>query len=202
MLSGNASAQNPNNAADEAWLDGRFERAADLYRLEALAGHGGDTVWFNVGTAAFAAGDTALARSALEVSARSIEPDIRFFSRYNLGLMELRLAAADSAMRTAHLTAALNHYREALLLRPNDVPSKWNLELASRMLPPPESGGADDQQNSGSGQEDSPQAEPQGLSVGQAEQILNSIAEEERNTLLRRNRNRSQIREARGRRDW
>ena len=47
-----AAAQNPSNAADEAWLDGRFERAAALYRLQATSGVGGDTVWFNVGTAA------------------------------------------------------------------------------------------------------------------------------------------------------
>ena len=116
--------------------------------------------------------------------------------------MELRLAAADSAQLTAHLAAARNHYREALLLRPNDEASKWNLELTNRMMPPPESSADDDQQNSGAGEEDSPQAEPQGLSIGQAEQILNSIAEEERRTLMRRNRSRSQIREARGRRDW
>jgi len=202
MLGGPAAAQNPKNAADEAWLDGRFERAAALYRLQALSGLGGDTVWFNLGTAALASGDTALAKSALEAAARSIEPGIRFLSRYNLGLMELRLAAADSAQLAAHLEAARNHYREALLLRPHDAATKWNLELANRLMPPPRSDAADDQQNSGSGQEDSPQAEPQGLSVGQAEQILNSIADEERRTLMRRNRNRSQIREARGRRDW
>ena len=197
-----ASAQNPSNAADKAWLDGRFERAAALYRLQAVAGQGGDTTWFNVGTAALATGDTAVARAALEISARSIEPDIRFGSRYNLGLLELRLAVIDSAQLVAHLEAARSHYREALLLRPNDSASKWNLEVANRMVPPPDDAGSDNQQNSGAGQEDSPQAEPQGLSIGQAEQILNSIAEEERRTLLRRNRNRSQIREARGRRDW
>ena len=196
------SAQNPANTADEAWLKGRFERAAALYRLQATSGQGGDTTWFNVGTAAMAAGDTALARAALDISARSIEPDIRFGSRYNLGLLELRLAVADSAHLVAHLDAARSHYREALLLRPSDSSSKWNLELANRMRPPPDEGASDDQQNSGSGQEDTPQAEPQGLSIGQAEQILNSIAEEERRTLLRRNRNNSQVREARGRRDW
>ena len=197
-----AFAQNPSNAADQAWLDGRFERAAALYRLQAAAGQGGDTTWFNLGTAALASGDTALARAALEVSARSIEPDIRFGSRYNLGLLELRLAVVDSAQLTSHLDAARSHYREALLLRPADSASKWNLELAVRMIPPPDNAGSDDQQNAGAGQEDSPQAEPQGLSIGQAEQILNSIAEEERRTLLRRNRNNSQIRESRGRRDW
>jgi tetratricopeptide (TPR) repeat protein len=195
------SAQNPVNAADEAWLEGRFQRAADLYRLQALAGEGGDTIWFNVGTAAMAAGDTALARSALGISAASIEPGIRFAALYNLGLLELRLALADSVQQAAHLEAARGHLREALLLRPSDTASKWNLELANRMMPPPQQT-SPDTQGGGSGQQDSPHAESQGLSVGQAEQILNSIADEERRTLLRRNRNRSQIREARGIRDW
>jgi tetratricopeptide (TPR) repeat protein len=202
VFSDGADAQNPKNAADEAWLAGRFERATALYRLQAFAGQGGDTTWFNVGTAALAAGDTALARSALETSVRSIEPDIRFGSRYNLGILELRLAVTDSAQLVAHLDAARSHYREALLLRPSDTASKWNLELANLLMPTPLAAPPDDPQNSGAGQEDSPQAEPQGLSIGQAEQILNSIAEEERRTLLRRNRSRSQIREARGRRDW
>jgi len=197
-----ANAQNPKNMGDQAWLDGRFERAAALYRLQALAGQGGDTAWFNVGTAALAAGDTALARSALETAASSLEPDIRFAAKYNLGVLDLRLAVADSAQRVPHLEAAKSHCREALLLRPTDSSSKWNLELANLMMPPPQNAPPDDQQNIGSGQEDSPQAEPQGLSVGQAEQILNSIAEEERRTLLRRNRSRSSIRQARGRRDW
>jgi Ca-activated chloride channel family protein len=202
VLGDGAFAQNPSNAADEAWLAGRFERATALYRLQALEGRGGDTTWFNVGTAALATGDTALARAALEISARSIEPGIRFGSRYNLGLLELRLAVADSAQLVSHLEAARSHYREALLLRPTDAASKWNLELANRMVPPPDDGSSENPQNAGAGQEDSPQAEAQGLSIGQAEQILNSIAEEERRTLLRRNRKNSQVREARGRRDW
>jgi len=201
-LGGGAEAQNPKNTGDEAWLDGRFERAAALYRLQALAGQGGDTTWFNVGTAALAASDTSLARSALEMSARSIEPDIRFRAQYNLGILALRLAVTDTAQSVSHLEAARSHYREALLLRPSDSSSKWNLELANLMMPTAQDTPPDDQQNTGAGQEDSPEGVPQGLSVGQAEQILNSIAEEERRTLLRRNRNRSQIREARGRRDW
>jgi hypothetical protein len=203
LLLGEATdAQNPKNRADQAWIGGRFERATALYRLQALEGQGGDTTWFNVGTAALASGDTALARSALEAAARSVEPDIRFAARYNLGILELRLAVTDSAQMVSHLEAARGNYREALLLRPGDSSSKWNLELANQMMPAPQDAPPDDQQNSGAGQEDSEQAEPQGLSVGQAEQILNSIAEEERRTLLRRNRSRSSIREARGRRDW
>jgi len=201
-LSDGASAQNPKNSGDEAWLDGLFDRATAFYRIQAHAGQGGDTAWFNVGTAALAAGDTALARSALETASRSVEPDIRFGALYNLGILELRQAHTDTAQLVAHLEAARSHYREALLLRPSDSSSKWNLELADLLMPPPQSAPPDDQQNSGAGQEDSEQAEPQGLSVGQAEQILNSIAEEERRTLMRRNRRNSQIREARGRRDW
>lgn len=197
-----ASAQNPGNAADEAWLEGDFETAAALYRTQASSGRGGDTTWFNLGTAALATGDTAVARAALEISARSLEPDIRFGSLYNLGLLRLRQATIDTTHLASHLEAARTHYREALMLRPQDVASKWNLELANRMMPKPEDAAPGDPRNSGAGQDDSPQATPQGLSIGQAEQILNSIAEEERRTLMRRNRNLARLRETRGIRDW
>lgn len=197
-----ANAQGPKNAAEEAWVDGRFQRAAELYRLQALAGQGGDTAWFNGGTAALAAGDTVLARSALGTAARSIDPEIRFASLFNLGILELRLAMSDSANLVPHVETARRHYREALLLDPNDRAAKWNLELANRLMPEPEDVPPDSQQRTGSGQEDSPEAQPQGLTIGQAQQILNSIAEEERSTLMRLNRNRSQTRDAKGRRDW
>ena len=201
-LPGEAGAQRPRNDADEAWRDGRPGRAAEMYLLQAAGGDGGDTTWFNFGAAALAAGDTGAARNALGRAAQSVEPDIRFRARYNLGTMELLLAVRDSANLTRHLDEARKHYTEALLLRPRDVDTKWNLELAVSLVPAPADAGSSPQQGSGSGDEDTPPAEPQGLSEAQAEQILNSIAEEERRTLQRLNSLRRRLGEARGRRDW
>lgn len=196
-----AVGQGPRNAAEEAWLQGRFGESARLYLDQAREGLGGDSVWFNAGTAALASGDSTMARIGLERAARSMEPGLRFRAKYNLGLLELRLSDLDSTNKVEHLERAKQHYVEALLLRPKDESAKWNLELAlQKMPPPPENSGAQSQGPSGG---EDPQPPPsQGLSAAQAEQILNSIAEEERQTRLKLNRNRSQRRETRGKRDW
>ena len=201
-LSDPAHAQNPRNHAEEAWRDGRLDRAVALYYMEATAGKGGDTAWFNLGTAALANGDSATARRALGFAAESVDPSVRFGARYNLGLLELRLASLDTTRLVEHLEAAKRHYREALLLRPNDESAKWNMELAVLLMPTTDDAAPGSQQNQGAEQEDTPGQEPQGLSAAQAEQILNAIAEEERRTLLRRNQNRRRLSDARGRREW
>jgi Ca-activated chloride channel family protein len=194
-------AQAPRNRADAAWTRGDFEEAARVYFEQAQSGAGGDTAWFNLGTAALAVADTSVARAALEAAVRSVDPEIRFRARYNLGLLELRLAVRDARNETEHLEEARRHYREALLLKPDDADAKWNLELAIQMLPPEGSSGAEQPDPDEGGEEPQPPA-PQGLSAAQAEQILNSIAEEERRTREQMNRRRSSPREARGRKDW
>ncbi|UCD24075.1 MAG: VWA domain-containing protein [Gemmatimonadota bacterium] len=202
-LSETASAQGPRNAADDAWLRGDFAAAVSEYLQQAQLGEGGDTVLFNLGTAAMALGDTGVARTALVTAARSIEPDLRFRALFNLGLLELVLADRDSTNRGDHLEEARRYYREALLIRPNDMDAKWNYELTFEMMPPESGSGAEDEQAQPSpADSESEPAAPQGLSAAQAEQILNSIAEEERQTQERLNRRRSQLGETRGRRDW
>jgi Ca-activated chloride channel family protein len=200
-LSGNLEAQSPRNAADVAWTSGDLAAAQRLYYEQAQAGLGGDTTWFNLGTAAMARWDTAAALAALKIAAGSIDPQVRFRARYNLGLLELRLAERDDERRTEHLEAARSHYREALLLKPGDDDSKWNLELAVELLPPEGAGGAKQPDPAEGGEEPRPPA-PQGLSAAQAEQILNSIAEEERRTREQLNRRRHSLQEARGRKNW
>ena len=93
-------------------------------------------------------------------------------------------------------------YREALLLRPGDHAAKWNLELATRQRPPDQSSSGSGAGQGGSGREQEPQPPQSRLDRSQAEQILNSMSEEERRTLLARNQRRRQSRETRGRKDW
>jgi Ca-activated chloride channel homolog len=188
------------NPADRAWRSGNLEGAAVLYRDQVQRGVGGDTAWFNLGTAALALKDSAVARAALGQAAQSLDPEIRFRALYNLGLMNLRLAAADSANRNAYLDEAQQMYRQALLLRPSHEDAKWNYELTMRQKPPPDDGGSNQQPpSSGSSQEPQP-APVQGLTREQAEQILNSMLEEERNTRDAVNRRSRHSRV--GRKDW
>ncbi len=194
-------AQGPVNAADQAWSAGDVRRAAELYLEQVRSAKGGERAWFNLGTAAMALGDTATASQALDRVARSLDPDLRFRALYNLGLLALRAGLRDPAAREEQMAIARQRYREALLLRPHDRDAKWNLELAVRMTPPPAAGGGSGPTSGGGGGGEAEEA-PAALSPGQAEQILNSMAEEERRTILDRNRRRQQGREVRGWRDW
>jgi len=196
------AAQGPRNRADEAWRAEELREAAERYLAQVQMGEGGDTSWLNLGTAALAIRDTTTARRALERAAESLDPEVRFRARFNLGLLLLRLAAEDTSEAARHLEAARTHYREALLLRPGDHAAKWNLELATRLRPPDQSGGGGGGGQGGSGSEEAPQAPRSRLDRTQAEQILNSMSEEERRTLLERNQRRREGRETRGRKDW
>jgi len=182
-------AQRPRSPAEKAWDKGDSRAAAAAYLAE-LKSHGDDdTAWYNTGTAALAAGDPALARAALARAASSLDPDLRFRALYNLGLLGLREAKADSVNREAHLADAERAYREALLLQPHHIRAKWNLELVNRLRggggqntpnpPPPPSGGG------GGGAAQPPPPPPRGgsgMSESQADQVLQSIGQEELRT--------------------
>ena len=182
-------AQRPRSPAEKAWDKGDSRAAAAAYLAE-LKSHGDDdTAWYNTGTAALAAGDPALARAALARAASSLDPDLRFRALYNLGLLGLREAKADSVNREAHLADAERAYREALLLQPHHIRAKWNLELVNRLRggggqntpnpPPPPSGGG------GGGAAQPPPPPPSGgsgISESQADQVLQSIGQEELRT--------------------
>jgi Ca-activated chloride channel family protein len=187
--------------ADQAWRDSLFAEAADLYEAQTMSRRGGDTAWLNLGTAALAIGDTARAGPALSQAAESLDPELRFRALFNLGLLLLRLAEVDESNRQAYLDEARRSYREALLLRPGDEDAKWNHELIVRSTPP-QSGGGRQPPPTGREQED-PRGDPQtGLSREQAEQILNSMLAEERETLDKVNRRRAQSRQAMRRKNW
>jgi Ca-activated chloride channel family protein len=201
VCAGSLHAQAPRNHADEAWRAGRFAQAEELYRRQIEAGEGGDTALFNYGTAALARDDAEQADRVLRLAAESLDPEIRFRALYNLGLLSLRAGLRDSSGSRAALEAAAGYYRAALLLRPDHEGAKWNLELAVRQLPPEQSGGQ--RQGDGGGGESTDQPpQPQGLTRSQAEQILNSMLEEERQSLLARNNRRFESRQTRGRKEW
>src|SRR5947208_9361222 len=108
----------PRSAAEKAWDHGDVTRARAAYLAELTHRRQDDTAWYNAGTAALAGGDLETAQQALARAAASLEPDIRFRALYNLGLLALRVAGADTVNRDAHLAEAERAYREALLLNP------------------------------------------------------------------------------------
>lgn len=164
-----------------------------------------DTAWYNAGTAALGAEDFAAARAALGTAARSLDPELRFRALYNLGLAGLLEARADTARRDTLLAESVQHLREALLLRPDRIDAKWNLELATRRRPPPpmnpRGGGSAPPTNQGGGGETPETTRPGALSRAEAERILASVEQEERGVREDQVRRRRGL-TARTARDW
>lgn len=170
--------------------------AAAARQLQArLSPTASDTAYYNAGTALLGAGDLPAAEQALGQAARSLDPELRYRALYNQGVALLRRAGADSARRDSLLGEAADRLRQALTLEPGSRRAKWNLELAQRRRPPPPAGGGNaPKPPPPSGQQ--PQPPPQGpnrppegmptLSPEQAQQILNSVTREERDTRARR----------------
>ena len=211
-----AHAQRPRSPAERAWDKGDVRSAAAAYLAELKAHQDDDTAWYNTGTAALAAGDPALARATLARAAASLDPELRFRALYNLGLLALLEARSDSTNRETHLADAERAYREALLLQPHHIRAKWNLELVNRQRrgggqannppppPAPPPGPAGGGGGGGGGQQQQPQREggnAGGLSESQADQVLQSIGQEELRT--RRDRTgRTRRAAAAGVKDW
>jgi len=202
------------SAAEKAWDQGNARGAAEAYLADVKAHEDDDTAWYNTGTAALAAGDPTLARASLSRAAASLDPELRFRALYNLGLLALLQARADTASREAHLADAERAYREALLLKPHHIRAKWNLELVNRMRssggggqsnkpnPPPPPPPSPGQGGGGAGQPPPQEQRAQGgLSEDQADQVLRSIGQEELRT--RRDRTgRTRRAAAAGVKDW
>ncbi|GIW51173.1 MAG: hypothetical protein KatS3mg081_0528 [Gemmatimonadales bacterium] len=196
-------AQGVRNPADSAWVRGEFRLAAERYLEQVRAEEGGDTAWYNLGTAALAIGDTAVARRALGRVARSVDPELRRRALYNLGLLALRMARRDSTRTQQWVEEAIARYREVLLLDPSDRNAKWNLELALRQRRRGEGGPEERPRASGGGggPEGESEAPAPGLTLEQALQILENVSEEERQ--LRRMLARSSAaRESRRGKNW
>jgi Ca-activated chloride channel family protein len=202
---GRATAQRPTEG-DRALAAGDAARAASEFLKEAAAGAARDTAFYNAGSAALDAGRLDVARGALAEAAKSLDPGIRYRALYNLGVVGLLAAEADSSRAEEFLDEAADRLRQALMLEPASARAKWNLELAERRRPPPPSGGGGGgapPSGGGGGQSQQPPAEPksQGLSQSQAEQILNSMDRRERETRAEQQR-RLQTGSAGGVKDW
>lgn len=205
--------QRPRSVAEKAWDQGDLRAAAAAYLADLKVRQDDDTAWYNTGTAALAAGDPALARTSLAHAASSVDPELRFRALYNLGLLALLQARADSANRENHLADAERAYREALLLKPFHVRAKWNLELVNRMRrsggqsnappPPPPPPSSGDGAASGPPPPPPPQAGNAGggMSESQADQVLRSIGQEELRTRRERT-GRTRRAAAAGVKDW
>jgi Ca-activated chloride channel family protein len=205
VLGRSAEAQRP-TPGGRALAAGDPTRAAAEFLKEAGTGRAKDTAFYNAGTAALQAGRLAVARGALVEAAKSLDPGLRYRALYNLGLVDLLAARADTSRQEELLDDATDRLRQALLLEPSSARAKWNLELAERRRPPPppQSGGGSAPPPPSGGPKTPeprpPQPEPRDLSQSQAEQILNSMERRER--LTREEQQRRMAGSSGGVKDW
>jgi len=208
-------------AGNRAYRAGNPRAAASVYARLLAEGDSSAALRYNLGTALLRTGRWDEARAQLEAAAAlPTPPDLALRAHYNAGTADLlpvhrrETTAADE--RKERLTRAISRYKQALRIAPGDLDSKWNLEIAQKLLEREESGASDQPQGGGGGggggedenKNDDPQPDPrpgpptpspqpQGnadapqLSPAEAERILSGAATRERGTqreLLDRNR--------------
>jgi len=146
---------------------------------------------YNRGTALTQKRDSILAAvPLLHRAAESADTAVKYRAGFNEGYVHLTVglaATGDSA--TTPLDSALAVYKRVLTMRPDDMDSKWNYELALRKRKNSGGGGGG---GGGGGQSPSPQPTPAanqeskpaprpvpGMNEARAEQILNAMEQEE-----------------------
>lgn len=166
-------AQGEYDRALESYQRARAERP-DLLRLD-----------YNIGNALHRLGEYSRAAEVTQRATAAADADLAFLAYYSLGNHYYRLGS---------LQFAFDAYKQALILKPDDVDSKYSLEVVLRALadqpaPPPEaplpseggdsgeealvpSEGADGQSRSEDGQ-----APPSGSERAQADQLNQALAD-------------------------
>lgn len=208
------------------YREGKYAEAVEAYRSALADGNRSPVLFYNLGTALLRLGEYDEGERYLRQALASVDPDTRERTHYNLGnrFLEAARASEDPEARARLLDAAVEAYKHALRIRPEDLDAKWNLELALReqdRLPPQAQGGgggeSDQQQpqnqsansQGGAGQQppmpsgtrsgDMPR-DPGALTREQAERILSAAEQDERE--LFREQLRKGRREPPVARDW
>jgi Ca-activated chloride channel family protein len=210
------------------YRQGRYGEAVEAYQKALAAGDTSSILRYNLGTALLRLGRFDEAEQHLRAALRTLDPEMRERTQFNLGnrFLDAGRATNDPRLRQQWLDAAVEAYRDALRLDPADRDAKWNLELALREKeqPPPSQGGGGEQQQQdpkgeqgeggGGGGEGDQQApagasgengkerprDPGALSQAQAERILSAVEQGERD--LYRSKLRKGRRETPVARDW
>jgi len=116
------AAENP----DELYRQGRFEDAEKAYSRSDMDNPKDIRYRYNRGCAAYQNSDFKGAVAAFSsVLRRSDNDEIQFKAAYNIG---------NTAFKAGNFESAVEKYKEALLLNPENEDAKYNLELALREL--------------------------------------------------------------------
>jgi Ca-activated chloride channel family protein len=200
LLSGFGDAERGNRL----FREGRYEEALAAYSEAAEGGRDDAELRYNIGTTLLHLGRYAEAERQFARALRSVDPALRTPTFYNLGLrfLEDGRGSPDPRAQARLLDAAGEAFRQALRLDPSDVDAKWNLELALRDKDDAAAGGGEgeDEQDerdpqqgeqpreggtgappaAGSGDRPERAPAPGEMTREQAERVLGSVEQDER----------------------
>ena len=219
-----ASSLNDARKANEAFKNGDYELAVQLYRQAIDQNPDNSRLYFNLGNALAEAGNTEEAMEVYEQFKSMTEVnDQQALADYNKGKLLSEQENFDEA---------ISHFREALRKNPDDEDARFNYELAQRMKQQQEKQQQEQQQDSQSDQDDSdgeeeeqendqnqqqnpnqqpqnqdqPQdqeqrPEPSNMSEEEAENILDALEQLERELLENREKE-ANVRRQQNDKDW
>ncbi len=148
-----ASSLNDARKANEAFKNGDYELAVQLYRQAIDQNPDNSRLYFNLGNALAEAGNTEEAMEVYEQFKSMTEVnDQQALADYNKGKLLSEQENFDEA---------ISHFREALRKNPDDEDARFNYELAQRMKQQQEQQQQEQQQDSQSDQDDSEGEEEQ-----------------------------------------
>ncbi len=204
---------------------GRYAEAVQAYEAALRDGNNTSELRYNLGTALLRLGRYEDAEQHLRAALDAVDPSLRERTYYNLGnrFLEAARASADAGGQGPLLETAIEAYKRALRLDPEDEDAKWNLELSLREQQrqaslsgaegnegesqpdrqPDEGGrggGSGATQQTGDQEERTGEASREPLSREQAERILSAVEQDERE--LTRRTLRKGLRRTAVRRDW
>ncbi|HEX6558241.1 MAG TPA: tetratricopeptide repeat protein, partial [Longimicrobiales bacterium] len=117
------------------YRSGHYQEAVVEYEKAIANGDDAPETRYNLGTAYLRLGKYEDAERHLRLALREMRPDVRERAYYNLGnrfLENARKAGGDAQSNAQLLEGAIDAYKQALRLQPDDMDAKWNLELALR----------------------------------------------------------------------
>jgi Ca-activated chloride channel homolog len=191
---------------------GRYEEAAEAYLRVLDSGKASPQVHYNLGTALLALGRHVEAERQFQAALQGVNPELRQRAFYNMGnrFLDEGRSGEEPERQAQLLDAAIEAYRGALRIAPDDTDAKWNLELAlrerekneqQRSLPQQSpqqdeetqpqdddqqqaqgagSGASPSQSGAGQGDDQGMSPDQQPMSREQAEQILSAMEQDER----------------------
>jgi Ca-activated chloride channel family protein len=172
--------------AEKAYDRGDYTQASKEYEASARKRPAVAKLQFDVGSAAYKAGDLKTATAAFQTAVKTGDPVVQESAYYNLGNTEYRTGEhaqqAQPQTTIERWQAALKSYETALQLRPADTDAKFNHDLVQHRLAPlqqqqqSQNKADQKQQPSGGGQKQNSQSGGQGQPKGSNQTARNGNA--------------------------